>query len=292
MLKSMTGYGRVKSESEHRDIVVEIKSVNHRYLDLTVKLPRIYTFLEEPLKKRVSASLSRGKADLYISISQKGKSELSIRPNLSAIEGYLDAAKQMEEQYGIANDLSASVVLRLPDTVEIAKEDPDAEMLTAEVMAVLEQALSSYDQMRATEGKRLCEDISERAELIRKLTDDIKSRSPSSVEEYRTRITARMEELLDGSELARQRILSEAALFADKVSVTEELVRLDSHLLQLDTMLKSKTAVGRKLDFLAQELNREANTIGSKANDFEIAKIVIDIKAEIEKIREQIQNLE
>ena len=292
MLKSMTGYGRVKVENAYREILVEVRSVNHRYLDLNIKVPRIYGFLEDAVKKQASEVLARGKVDLYVSVRAKEGSDLKITPNMPVIDGYMAALQAVAQRYGMEQSVTPQQLLQMPDALAVDKEEADAEVLTAEVLDVLKQALNEHSAMRDREGKKLCEDIAYRAGLIRGYVDFVEQRSPVSVEEYRQRIAARMEELLDGSELAQQRILNEAALFADKVAVTEEIVRLRSHLGQLESMLQSPMAVGRKLDFLVQELNRETNTIGSKANDYEIAKIVVEMKAEIEKIREQIQNLE
>ena len=292
MLKSMTGYGRVKVENAYREILVEVRSVNHRYLDLNIKVPRIYGFLEDAVKKRASEVLARGKVDLYVSVRAKEGSDLKITPNMPVIDGYMAALQAVAQRYGMEQSVTPQQLLQMPDSLAVDKEEADAEVLTAEVLDVLKQALDEHSAMRDREGKKLCEDIAYRAGLIRGYVDFVEQRSPISVEEYRQRIAVRMEELLDGSELAQQRILNEAALFADKVAVTEEIVRLRSHLGQLESMLQSPVAVGRKLDFLVQELNRETNTIGSKANDYEIAKIVVEMKAEIEKIREQIQNLE
>lgn len=292
MLKSMTGYGRVKQENDLREITVELRSVNHRFLDLNVKVPRIYGYLEDPVSKRVQESVARGKVDVYVTVRAKEGGDIRITPNMAVIRGYMDALRQIADAHGVSDEVTALSLLRLPDAMEETREEADADQLKTEVGAVLDRALEEYDAMRQREGARLCEDIAYRAGLLREYVDFVERRSPESVEEYRARISARMEELLDGTELAQARILQEAALFADKVSVTEEIVRLRSHLGQLDSMLKSPAAAGRKLDFLVQELNRETNTIGSKANDFEIAKKVVDMKAEIEKIREQIQNLE
>jgi uncharacterized protein (TIGR00255 family) len=292
MLKSMTGYGRVKVENAYREILVEVRSVNHRYLDLNIKVPRIYGFLEDAVKKAASAVLARGKVDLYVSVRAKEGSDMKITPNMPVIDGYMAALQAVAQRYGMEQSVTPQQLLQMPDALAVDKEEADAEVLTAEVLDVLQQALAEHSAMRDREGKKLCEDIAYRADLIRGYVDFVEQRSPVSVEEYRQRIAVRMEEILDGSELAQQRILNEAAIFADKVSVTEEIVRLRSHLGQLATMLQSPVAVGRKLDFLVQELNRETNTIGSKANDYEIAKIVVEMKAEIEKIREQIQNLE
>ena len=292
MLKSMTGYGRVKVENDLREITVELRSVNHRYLDLNIKVPRIYGYLEDVVSKQAQAAIARGKVDIFVSVRAKEGADIKVTPNMAVIQGYMDALKKVSETYGIPADVSALSLLRLPDAMEQNKEEADADQLKAEVSAVLAQALEEYNAMREKEGARLVEDVIYRAGLIAKSVEFVENRSPDCVEEYRTRIAARMNEILDGSELAQQRILQEAALYADKVNVTEEIVRLRSHLSQLDTMLKSPVAIGRKLDFLVQEMNRETNTIGSKANDFQIAKTVVDMKAEIEKIREQIQNLE
>lgn len=292
MLKSMTGYGRVKVENDLREITVELRSVNHRYLDLNIKVPRIYGYLEEMVSKQAQAAIARGKVDIFVSVRAKEGADIRVSPNMAVIQGYVDAIKKVSETYGLSDEATALSLLRLPDAMEQSKEEADADQLKAEVSAVLDQALTEYNAMREKEGVRLVEDVTYRAGLIAQSVDFVEQRSPDCVEEYRQRIAARMTEILDGTELAQQRILQEAALYADKVNVTEEIVRLRSHLAQLETMLKSPVAIGRKLDFLVQEMNRETNTIGSKANDFQIAKTVVDMKAEIEKIREQIQNLE
>ena len=293
MLQSMTGHGRKKAENEFRETLVELRAVNHRYLDVNIKVPRVYGFLEDAIKKRVSKTLSRGKVDIYVSVRAKEGSDIKIVPNMPVIRGYWAALDRIRDELGIDDGpVTAYEILRLPDVLSADREEADAQVVTAEVMAVLDDALLDFIAMRTEEGGRLCQDILERAALIEDMAAAIGARSPNSVVEYRERIQARMEELLDFSELTQSRISAEAALFADKVAVTEELVRLGSHLAQLRGMLKSKAAMGRKLDFLIQELNREANTIGSKANDVEIAQTVVDMKAEIEKIREQVQNLE
>ena len=292
MLKSMTGYGRVKAENERREITVEIRSVNHRYLDLNIKVPRLYAYLEDPVKKTLTAGLARGKVDVYVSIREKDGSDVKISLNEPVADAYMNAIKALSDKYGIPQSVTALDLIRLSDVLSVDKEEADAEQLIGEVQEVLKAALAEYDQMRITEGERLCEDIRYRGQLIADMVNQVEQRSPNSVEEYRARLAVRMQELLEGTDPDPQRILNEAALFADKVSVTEEIVRLRSHLKQLDTLLQSPVAVGRKLDFLVQEMNRETNTIGSKANDYAIAKIVVDQKAEIEKIREQIQNLE
>ena len=293
LLKSMTGYGRAKIENDEREISVEIKSVNHRFLDLNIKVPRLYAYLEDMIKKTVQQFLVRGKVVIYVTVKEREGSDIKVSPNMPVIESYLQAAKAISEKFGLSDsDIKLIDIMKLPDAISADKEEQDAEIISSQVESVLTCALNEYDAMRQTEGTRLCEDILRRGQLIGSFVDYIESRSPVSVTEYREKITQRMKELLDGSDFAQQRILAEAALFADKVSVTEEIVRLRSHLKQLDSMVRGSVAAGRKLDFLIQELNREANTIGSKANDYDIAKTVVDLKAEIEKIREQIQNLE
>ena len=289
----MTGYGRAKIENDEREISVEIKSVNHRFLDLNIKVPRLYAYLEDMIKKTVQQFLVRGKVDIYVTVKEREGSDIKVSPNMPVIESYLQAAKAISEKFGLSDsDIKLIDIMKLPDAISADKEEQDAEIISSQVESVLTCALNEYDAMRQTEGTRLCEDILRRGQLIGSFVDYIESRSPVSVTEYREKITQRMKELLDGSDFAQQRILAEAALFADKVSVTEEIVRLRSHLKQHDSMVRGSVAAGRKLDFLIQELNREANTIGSKANDYDIAKTVVDLKAEIEKIREQIQNLE
>ena len=292
MIKSMTGYGRQKGENERREVQVEIKSVNHRYLDLIVKVPRIYSFLEEPNKTAVSAAVARGKVDIYLSITAKEGGDVKVSPNLALAGEYLRALEQVRDTYSLKDDISVMELAHMPDLLTVAREEPDAEEVKTQALEVLGRALEEYNAMRRTEGERLCEDIARRGQEIGKMVDQVEQRSPQSVEEYRQKIAQRMTEILGDSDITEQRILAEAALFADKVSVTEEVVRLRSHLSQLQKMVQGDAPVGRKLDFLVQELNREANTIGSKANDYELAQIVIEIKAEIEKIREQIQNLE
>lgn len=292
MLRSMTGYGRAVLENDKRQITVEIHSINHRYLDLNIKTPRAYSFLEDTVKKCITGSVARGKVDVYVGVKDKEDKSVKITLNASIVEGYIAAATEINSRFGVHNDLSATSLLRLPDAIIIDKDEPDIDEINEQVTSALNEAVSSYNSVRSEEGSRLCADIIYRAELISKMVDFVEERSPESVVEYREKISQRMTEILGDTDIAEQRILSEAAIFADKVSVTEEIVRLRSHLEQLHGMINGNLPSGRKLDFLVQELNREVNTIGSKASDYPITKTVVDIKAEIEKIREQIQNLE
>ena len=292
MMKSMTGYGRKKIEDQGLEISVEIKSVNHRYLDLNVKTPRLYAFLEEPIKGAASAAVSRGKVDIYVTAVKKDGGDATVTPNLALAREYLTALERLRDELGLTDDISVMKTAQLPEVLTVGKEEPDAEAAKALALEAVRQALEEYNAMRQTEGRRLCQDLLGRIQTLTQLTDQVERRSPQSVEEYRQKIQARMLEILGDAQIAEQRILAEAALFADKVSVTEEIVRLRSHLAQAAALVQGDQPAGRKLDFLAQELNREANTIGSKANDYELAQTVVEIKAEIEKIREQIQNLE
>lgn len=292
MIKSMTGYGRGQISGNGRDVTVEIRSVNHRYFDCSIRTPRGSAFLEEPIKTKLQEHIARGKTDVFVTIDTSKADNVTAALSEPMLRAYLDIAKTLREKYGIANDLSAAQVMRLPDVLTITKEEADTEELTREVLAALEEALSGYNTMSQKEGARLAEDIFLRLENIATLVDQIEVRSPKCVEEYREKLEARMKEVLESASIDPQRILTEAAIFADKVAVTEEIVRLRSHIAQLRGMLESGGAIGRKLDFLVQEFNREANTIGSKANDVTMAQLVVDLKAEIEKIREQIQNIE
>ncbi len=292
MVKSMTGYGRASEILHNRGITVEVKSVNHRYLDCAVKSSRAYAFLEDSIKTAVSASVARGKVDVFISIDNSEAENVKVKLNKSLLDGYFAAFKTLEEEYGIRGVGSVSEVMRIPDVLTVEKEEDDAEELTADVGAVIKEALKGHDEMRIKEGARLAEDILSRLELIEKRALTVEERSPKCVEEYRARLEAKMQEVLESTMIEPQRIVTEAAIYADKIAIDEETVRLHSHIAQFREMLKNGGAIGRKLDFLVQELNREVNTMGSKANDLEITSTVVDIKAEIEKIREQVQNIE
>ncbi len=292
MIRSMTGYGRAQASLNGREITIELRSVNHRYFDCSIRLPRVYSFLEEVIKSELQKSIARGKVDVFLTIDSSGADTVTVSLNEPVLKGYLEVASTLRETYQLRDDLSISSAMRLPDVLTVSKEDEDEDALKADVCKVLGEAVEGYIAMSCREGEKLKEDIVYRISLIEELVKDIEVRSPKCVEEYRAKLEARMKEILDSVTIDPQRILTEAAIFADKVAVTEEIVRLRSHLNQLRDMLAKGGAIGRKLDFLVQELNREANTIGSKANDVEMAQMVVDIKAEIEKIREQVQNIE
>ena len=295
MVKSMTGYGRAECAHERYTVTVELRAVNNRYLDCTVKMPRSYIFAEEALKERVQAKVARGKVDVFVNISQIGGEALSVTVNEELAKSYIDALwklYQLGNGQMVKMDYYATDLARFPDVLTVEKQEEDQEAVKALLIEAVDLALDDFNSMRAREGERLAADILNRAVTIEKLTAVVEERSPQTVGEYRARLEAKMKEVLQNTQIDESRLLTEAAIFADKVAVDEETVRLHSHLSQLRELLSKGGAVGRKLDFLIQEFNREANTIGSKCNDIEISRYVVDIKAEIEKIREQIQNLE
>ena len=292
LIKSMTGYGRAVETVNGREFTVELRSVNNRYLDCTVKLPRSVSFAEEAVKQAVKASVSRGKVDVFISIKSDNAEDTSIRLNTAVLEGYLAAMRQMAADYEVKDDISVSTVSRLPEVFSVEKPEVDEKQLLSDLMQVVEQALAGYDTMRCTEGVALDADLRSRGNTILELVTQVEQGNAQTVIDYRARLEAKLQEVLANTNIDENRILTEAAIFADKVAVDEETVRLRSHLQQMNTMLDGGGAVGRKLDFLLQEMNREANTIGSKCTDVRLARIVVDIKAELEKIREQTQNIE
>ena len=274
--------------------MVEVRAVNNRYLDCTVKMPRAYIFAEDALKARVQASVARGKLDVLVNISGAGAEGVSVTVNEELAKAYIDALARLHELSGGKAPESYSVtdLARFPDVLTVEKQEEDQDTLKEQLLAALDLALADFAAMRAKEGERLAEDILSRAAAIETLVGRVEERSPQTVSEYRARLEAKMTEVLQNTQIDESRLLTEAAIFADKIAVDEETVRLRSHIAQLRELLAKGGAVGRKLDFLIQEFNREANTIGSKCSDIEIARYVVDIKAEIEKIREQVQNLE
>ena len=293
MIKSMTGYGRARQELHKRDITVEVRSVNNRYLDCTVKMPRMYTFAEDAVKKHVQQAMSRGKVDVFITVDATAADVSKVAVNGDLAAQYAAALRELAAVCGAESyQPSPETLARFPDVLTVTKEDEDLETVSADLCAVLDEALASYNAMRAVEGKKLAEDIAGRLDAIERYTGQVEARSPETVAEYRAKLTARMEEVLQSTAIDEQRILTEAAIYADKVAVDEETVRLRSHVAQLRTMLESDEPMGRKMDFLIQEVNRESNTIGSKCNDVAIANVVVGLKAEVEKMREQVQNVE
>ena len=292
MIRSMTGYGRAKETIHNRDSTIELRSVNNRFLDCTVKIPRVYTFCEDVVRAQVQKAITRGKVDVFITIQSVGAEATTVTVNRDLAAGYVRALHGLAEEYGLRDDISVMGVARFPDVLTVSKAEEDMESLSADICTVLQQAIAGYNAMREAEGARLCEDIVGRLATIEALTGTIEERSPDTVAEYRERLSAKMKEVLQSTTIEESRILMEAAIYSDKVAVDEETVRLHSHVAQLRAMLESGGVIGRKADFLIQELNREANTIGSKCCDIAISESVIALKAEIEKIREQIQNVE
>ncbi len=292
MVKSMTGYGRAEDTLNGCTITVELRSVNNRYLDCNVRMPRLYLFAEETIKSRVQNTISRGKVDVFVTLDSNGGEQVQVSVNQPLADGYYAALKELAERYGLSKDISVSLLSRFPDVLLAEKAEEDVEQRAQDICSVLDRALADFDQMRTREGARLEADVLSRAARIEELVGLVEERSPQTVAEYRAKLEARMNEVLSNTQLDPARILTEAAIFADKVAVDEETVRLRSHIGQLRHMLEQGGATGRKLDFLIQEFNREANTIGSKCSDIDIARHVVDIKAEIEKIREQVQNIE
>ncbi len=295
MVKSMTGYGRGEAALEGLTVTVEVRSVNNRYLDCAVKLPRAYLFAEDAIKERVSSQASRGKVDVFVNLTRTGGDDLTVTVNEPLAKAYMDALwmlYQMGHEDSVKKSYYATDLARFPDVLMVEKKEEDPEALKAAILTALDLALVEFSDMRIREGRRLEQDILSRCEHIEELVELVEERSPETVAEYRAKLEAKMREVLSSTQIDESRILTEAAIFADKVAVDEETVRLRSHIEQMRYMLEDGGAVGRKLDFLIQEFNREANTIGSKCSDLAIVRKVVDIKAEIEKIREQVQNIE
>ncbi len=292
MIKSITGYGKSEQTIDSLNVTVEIKSVNHRYFEFSARVPREYGFLEEKLKKYCNSLITRGKVECYVSVEDLEEREMEVNVNETLAAGYVKALKELSERFGLKDDISAVTLSRYPDVITLHKASEDEERIWNAVKTVAETAVSKFIEMRETEGSKLRGDILSRADYIIECVEFIEGRSPETVREYNEKLKQRMKELLGDAAVDEQRLLNEAAIYADKIAVDEETVRLRSHISQLREFMNSSEAIGRKLDFLVQEINREANTIGSKAQDVDIAKKVIAIKAEVEKIREQVQNIE
>lgn len=292
MVNSMTGYGRGTSEKDGRSFNVEMKSVNNRYLDITIKLPRHINVLEDTVRKYISQKISRGKVDIYINQECYSKDDISIRLDEQMAQAYYDAFQKIKDRFGVIDDVSVALIAKSPDVITVEKNEEDYNIIWQVLKPAVDQALDMLIDMRSKEGVKLTKDIDERCALILGMVEDVESRSPQLVEEYREKISDRIKEYLKDVELDETRLLNEVAFFADKASITEEIVRMKSHVVQLKSTLSGNEPVGRKLDFIVQEMNRETNTIGSKANDLYITNVVVNMKSELEKIREQIQNLE
>ena len=292
MIKSMTGFGRFEGQINGRSITLEIKSVNHRYTEFNFRVTRGYSFLEEKLKSYITSKVSRGKIDMFVSITEPEDTPAEVVINHNLVQGYLNVFKELNETYSIPNSVTVNDIARYPDVLTVNKAKEDEETVLKDVIEAVDVALESFISMREAEGERLKADVLGRADTIMELVAEIEARSPETVREYQDRLREKIEEFLSSGDYDENRIITEVAIFADKVAVDEETVRLRSHFEQLKTYLDSDKPVGRSIDFLIQEMNREANTIGSKVKDAEIAQKVVRIKNEIEKIREQIQNIE
>ena len=292
MIKSMTGYGSAKGTVEGLTISVELKSVNNRYLDTSVRLPRSFLFAEDAVKSAVQRHISRGKVDVFVTVDSSAAGDMTVKVNEGLLRGYMDAIRSIAKEYDLPDELSALAVSRFPDVLSVEKKDLDAEAISTGIIEITEQALQDFDAMRLREGEKLRDDVLNRVAVIDSLVSTVEQTAPQTVADYRARLEAKMAEVLGASGIDENRILAEAAIFADHIAVDEETVRLRSHMSQLNTMIRGNSPTGRKIDFLIQEFNREANTIGSKCQNSEIAHTVVDLKSEIEKIREQIQNIE
>lgn len=292
MLKSMTGYGRCEKVVGGKKVMVEIKSVNHRYADFNIKIPRYYGFLEEKLRSFVSDKITRGKVDIFVTVESYEESDKDIVLNKELTKNYIDTLYTLRDEFGLKDDISVMTVARYTDIFKTAPKEEDAEEIWNTVMPVADEALTEFVEMREREGERIEKDLRERIEYMKTLANEVDERSPKTVEEYKEKLYTKIRELVEDRDIDETRVLTEVAIFADKVAVNEETVRLSSHFEEFYEILSSGLPSGRKLDFLIQEINRETNTIGSKASDVEIAKIVVTLKGEIEKLREQIQNIE
>ena len=292
MIKSMTGYGSAKGSVDGLEITIELKSVNNRFLDCSVRMPRSFLFADDAVKSAVQKHISRGKVDVFVSVDSSQAGDMAVKVNEPLLKGYMEALRHIAEEYQLPNDLSAVSVSRFPDVLVVEKKEMDAEAITAGICEIAERALCDFDAMRLREGEKLRDDVLNRLQVIDDLVSTVEREAPKTVADYRARLEQKMAEVLGTAGIDQNRILAEAAIFADHIAVDEETVRLRSHMAQLKTMISGQSPIGRKIDFLIQEFNREANTTGSKCQNSEIAHVVVDLKSEIEKIREQIQNIE
>ncbi len=292
MLKSMTGYGRCETVTEGKKILVEIKSVNHRFSDYNIKVPRHLGFLEDKMRRYASERVTRGKVDIYVAVENYDTADCDITLNTELAKNYIDVLRSLRDKFGLKDDISVSSVAMYPDIFKTERREEDEDEVWAAVKPVAEEAMDAFSAMRSREGERIEKDLRERVAYMRELAERIDERSPQTVAEYKDKLYAKIKELLEDRDIDEARILTEVAIFADKVAVNEETVRLSSHFEEFFQILDSGEPAGRKLDFLIQEINREINTIGSKASDIEIAKTVVTLKGETEKLREQIQNIE
>ncbi len=292
MIRSMTGFGREQAILNGREIIAEVKSVNHKFFEFTTKLPRSFSYLEPRLKTLCKERIIRGKVELSLSVYNIDVKDTTVRVNTNIANSYIEAIRAASPELGLDDDICATDIFRIPDAFTVIKEETDEEALWSDISSVVAKAIDRFVAMRECEGAALKSDVLEKAANIEEMVNSIEIYSPESTEIYRKKLYDKMAELLGVTNIDEQRILMEAAIFSEKIAVDEETVRLHSHLAQLRTMLEGDTEIGRKLDFLIQEINRETNTIGSKANDIRITRLVVDMKSEIEKMREQVQNIE
>lgn len=292
MLKSMTGYGRSQKILNGRDILVEIRSVNHRYYEYSSRIPRTYAYIDDKLKALIKSKVARGKVDVSVTVSNIEGRDTEIAINKGIAEGYVAALRSVADELGIEDDLTLSKLIKLPDIFIVQKTPDDEEQIWSDISEIAREALGKFIAMRETEGAKLRADVLEKTDVILDMVEKVEKLSPVTTENYRNRLFQKLSEILESQDIDQQRIITESAVFAEKIAVDEETVRLRSHICQFKELLDSNESIGRKLDFIVQEMNREVNTIGSKAQDLEITKLVVDMKAELEKIREQIQNIE
>lgn len=292
MIKSMTGYGKAVCENETARVTVEMKSVNHRYLDLSIKSPRKLNFLEQSVRNRISESIVRGKVDLFITLNEHADASYDVSINKEIARMYLDSIKDMASELGVDNDTKSSTLIRLPDVIEVVEKESDEDSLKALVFEALDNCIKSFIVSRENEGERLSKDLNSKMDEISGLVDKLEDKSPAIIEDYRERLRSKLSELMDISTVDENRIAQEVVLYADKICIDEEMVRLKSHVTEVKDILANSAEAGRRLDFLAQELNRESNTILSKSTNAEVADIGITLKTLIEKVREQVQNIE
>ena len=292
MIKSMTGYGTATGMISGTKVTVEIKAVNHRYNDITVKSPRTYSFLEEPTRGRLLEKVARGKIDVYINMETYSDEDKEVLLNRALADGYAKALREMKEVCGLEDEISLGLLARFPDVLKIDAKEVDREAFLNIFFEIFDQAADDFVSSRIREGEKLRLDVLEHVSVIEECVEKIKLRAPGIVQDYRVRLEERMKEILESVPYDEGRLLTEVAIFTDRVNVNEEVVRLASHLAEVRSLMDAAEPVGRRLDFVIQEMNREINTIGSKSNDLETAQIVVSVKTEIEKIREQIQNME
>ncbi len=292
MIYSMTGYGTAKGKIEDLDVTIELKSVNNRYLDTSVRVPRGFVFLEDKIKSTIQSKLSRGKIDVFVTIDSSSSEDLIVRINEPLARGYIEALKSLSEEFELSNNVDAVTISRFPDVLSLEKKEMDMDAVSAGIQELTLAAVADFDRMRAIEGEKLQLDLYEKISCIESLLGKIEEEAPKTVEEYQNRLLQKMKDVLEDSSVDENRIIQEAAIYADHIAINEETVRLHSHIAQLKMMIEQGSPIGRKMDFLIQEFNREANTIGSKCQNSEVAHYVVDMKSEIEKMREQVQNIE